>query len=268
MRNALGRSAVDRPFRMMRDKWKTCRQDWCLSRITYSVGLTLGAAAIGGFLQVLPASAIEFDDGELWGSVDTTLSHGLTFRVQKPDEDLADNTNSNDGNLNYKRGLVSNTSKFTIDIDINSETFGAFLRTSGFLDFENQNGSRERTSLSKEAKKAVGTNVELLDAYVTTAFDIGDTPVDLRLGRHVLNWGESTFIPNGISEINPFDVSKLRLPGSELREALLPVSMASVSVSPSANLTVEGFYQFEWEETKIDPVGSFFLEHRLCRSRR
>ena len=218
----------------------------------------LGAVAVGGFLQVLPASAIEFDDGEVWGSVDTTLTHGLTFRVQKPDEDLADNTNSNDGNLNYKRGLVSNTSKFTIDIDINSETFGAFLRTTGFLDFENKNGRRERTPLSKEAEKAVGTNVELLDAYVTTAFDIGDTAVDLRLGRHVLNWGESTFIPNGISEINPFDVSKLRSPGSELREALLPVSMASMSVSPSANLTVEGFYQFEWQETKIDPVGSFF----------
>ena len=53
-------------------------------------------------------------------------------------------------------------------------------------------------------------------------------------------------------------MSKLRLPGSELREALLPVSMVSASASPTANLSVEGFYQFEWEETKIDPVGSFF----------
>ena len=74
----------------------------------------------------------------------------------------------------------------------------------------------------------------------------------------MLNWGESTFIPNGINAINPFDVSKLRLPGSELREALLPVSMVSASASPTANLSVEAFYQLDWEETKIDPVGSYF----------
>ena len=260
MRNAPRRDPAGRPCLRTSGKWKTCCQGWGVlsNRITCSLGLTLGAIAVGGILQVLPASAIEFDDGELWGSLDTTLSHGLTFRVQKRDEDLAGKTNSNDGNLNYKRGLVSNTSKFTIDLDLNTSTFGAFLRTTGFLDFENQNGARERTPLSDAAKKAVGRNVELLDAYVTTGFDIGDTAVDLRLGRHVLNWGESTFIPNGINAINHFDVSKLRLPGSELREALLPVSMVSASVSPTANLTVEGFYQLEWENTEIDAVGSYF----------
>ena len=82
--------------------------------------------------------------------------------------------------------------------------------------------------------------------------------VDARLGRHVLNWGESTFIPNGINAINPFDVSKLRLPGSELREALLPVGLASISVAPTDVLSVEGFYQLDWEETEIDAVGSYF----------
>ena len=53
-------------------------------------------------------------------------------------------------------------------------------------------------------------------------------------------------------------MSKLRLPGSELREALLPVGLASVAVSPTDTLSVEGFYQFGWEETRIDPVGSYF----------
>ena len=74
----------------------------------------------------------------------------------------------------------------------------------------------------------------------------------------MLNWGESTFIPNGINAINHFDVSKLRLPGSELREALLPVALASVAVAPTDTVSVEGFYQFDWEETEIDPVGSYF----------
>jgi len=220
--------------------------------------LAAGALALGGLLYGLPAQAVEFGDGPLRGSLDTTLSHGLTFRVEDRDPELTADVNGNDGNLNYDRGLVSNTSKFTTDLDIDTGDFGVFVRATGFFDFENENGTRERTPLSDAAKDRVASNLDLLDAYVTGTFDVGDTIIDARLGRHVLNWGESTFIPNGINAINPFDVSKLRLPGSELREALLPVGLASISVAPTDALSVEGFYQLDWEKTEIDPVGSYF----------
>ena len=192
------------------------------------------------------------------GSVDTTISQGLTFRVGERDKTLAGKTNSNDGNLNYDRGIVANTSKFTTDLDIQAGRFGAFVRAAGFVDYENRDGKRERTELSDDAKERVGGDIGVLDAYVTAPFEAGDAAIDLRLGKHVLNWGESTFIPNGINAINPFDVSKLRLPGSELREALLPVWMASVDVAATDTLSVAGFYQLVWEETHIDPVGSYF----------
>ena len=225
---------------------------------TLSRRCSIPPAAIVLALGAMPAQAIEFGEGEFQGSLDTTISHGLTYRVQGRNQELAEDTNGNDGNLNYDRGLVSNTSKFTTDLDIGTGSFGAFVRASGFIDFENQNDERERTPLSEEAKDRVARDLELLDAYVTAGLDAGDTAVDLRLGRHVLNWGESTFIPNGVNAINHFDVSKLRLPGSELREALLPVGLASLSVAPTDALSVEGFYQYEWEETEIDPVGSYF----------
>ena len=220
--------------------------------------LTATALALGGLLCGLPAQAIEFDDGPITGSLDTTISHGLTFRIEDRNPELAADVNGNDGNLNYDRGVVSNTSKFTTDLDVGTDDFGVFVRATGFIDFENENGTRERTPLSDAAKDRMASNIEVLDAYVTGTLDAGDTIVDARLGRHVLNWGESTFIPNGISAINPFDVSKLRLPGSELREALLPVGLASISVAPTDTLSVEGFYQLDWEETAIDPVGSYF----------
>ena len=216
------------------------------------------ALTLGGLLHAMPAQAIEFGEGEFQGSLDTTISHGMTFRVQKRNSVLAEDTNGNDGDLNYDRGLVSNTSKFTTDLDIGAGDFGAFVRATGFIDFENQNGTRERTPLSDDAQDRVGKNLQVLDAYATAAFDVGEAIVDFRLGKHVLNWGESTFIPNGINAINHFDVSKLRLPGSELREALLPVGLASMSVAPTDTLAVEGFYQLDWEETEIDPVGSYF----------
>ena len=220
--------------------------------------LTASALALGGLLYGLPVQAIEFDDGPITGSLDTTISHGLTFRVEDRDPELTSDTNGNDGNLNYDRGVVSNTSKFTTDLDVGTDDFGVFVRAAGFIDFENENGTRVRTPLDDAAKDRVARNLEILDAYVTGTFDAGDAIVDARLGRHVLNWGESTFIPNGINAINPFDVSKLRLPGSELREALLPVGLASISVAPTDTLSVEGFYQLDWKETEIDAVGSYF----------
>ena len=223
-----------------------------------SVAFAAVAAVLAGLLHASPARAIEFGAGEFQGSLDTTLSHGVAFRVGKRNPELVSGANDNDGNLNYDRGLVSNASKVTTDLDVGIGRFGAFVRTTGFIDFENQNGMREYTPLSEAAKERVGRDADVLDAYVTAAFDAGDTAIDLRLGKHVLNWGESTFIPNGINAINPFDVSKLRLPGSELREALLPVGLASLSVSPTDTLSVEGFYQFDWAETEIDPVGSYF----------
>ena len=231
-----------------------------------SIARAASALALGGILHALPAQAVDISAGELEGSFDTTLSHGMTFRVGKRDENLvarsaggmANSANFDDGNLNYKRSLASNTSKFTSELDLRYRAFGAFARVHGFLDFENDNSARERTELSSEAMERVGKDLDVLDLYVTGAFDVGDAPLDMRLGKHVLNWGESTFIQNGINVINPFDVSKLRTPGAELRDALTPVPMVSASVSPTDALSLEGFYQLDWEKTEIDPVGSYF----------
>ncbi len=201
---------------------------------------------------------MDLSSGEVEASLDTTLSYGVTFRVADRDQAQSKKTNDNDGNLNYDRGIVSNAFKFTSELDIGYRNFGLFVRASGLYDIENENGTRARTPLSDDAKALIGKDIDVLDAYVTGAFDLGDAAIDVRLGNHVLNWGESTFIQNGINALNPFDVSKLRVPGSELREALLAVPLASASVSATPNLSMEGFYQIAWEKTEIDPVGSFF----------
>ncbi len=216
------------------------------------------ALAVGWGLQTLPAAAMEFRSGELRGSIDTTISHGLSVRVENPDARLAASANKNDGNLNYRRGIISNTSKITTDLSLEMGEFATFARVSGFYDMENYDGERARSPLSSDARSAVGRDLELLDLYGSWSGYVGDTALDLRLGQHVLNWGESTYIQNGINVINPFDVSKLRLPGSELREGLLPVNMASVTVAPTDTLSFEGFYQLDWESTKIDPRGTYF----------
>ena len=214
--------------------------------------LVLGTLVFG-----MPANSQGIPGADVSATANFTLNHGLTFRVSERDDTLT-SANSDDGDRNYGRGLVSNTSSLTAEFELTGENLGLFVRMHGFVDFENSNGVRESTPLSDAAKDVAGRGFRLLDLYASGAFDPGGVPLDLRVGNQVLNWGESTFVPNGINVINPIDVNRLRTPGSELRDALLPVPMVYAAVEPVPDLSVEGFYQFGWEKTEIDPVGTYF----------
>ena len=225
------------------------------------------ASALLWWLNPLPSSALEFELGDAGIRLDTTLSQGVTVRVSEQDNRFigtanggkAFSVNSDDGNLNFKeREIGQNVSKFTSDLAIDYGPLSGFARFNGFLDWKQEKGSTARTPLSREAKEVVGEDLDVLDAYGTLRFGIGDAQGQVRYGKQVLNWGESTFIPNGISIINPFDITKLRTPGSEIREALVPINMASASISPIPSLTLEGFYQLNWRKFEVDPPGTFF----------
>ena len=235
-------------------KFSHCQTRKCRKNAVRSV---VCAAGLTVLMYTPFAGAYEYSDGDTNITIDTSISHGVSLRVGKRDDTVVD-INSDDGDLNYGRGIISNTSKVTLETEFTNDNFGAFARFQGFMDFENQKHMRDRTRLSDEALDKIDEDFNVLDLYFTGAFDAGDVPVDFRVGKHVLNWGESLFIQNGISVINPFDVSKLRKPGAELRDGLLPVTMASVTVSPTYDLSIEGFYQFTWAETEIDPSGTYF----------
>lgn len=213
------------------------------------------------------ALAVDFDHGELYGSFDTTLSYGQSYRVQSRNSDLigianggkAFSVNGDDGNLNYDTGMISSTLKFTSELELNYKNFGAFVRGTGFKDFRNDDANDpERTRLSEKAVELVGEDLKLLDAYIRAGFDIGTMPLEIRAGKQVISWGESTFIQNSINVINPVDVAKLRQPGSELKEALLPVGIVSASLGVTENISLEGFWQYDHERIQIDPPGSYF----------
>ncbi len=232
-----------------------------------------GRAWQGGLLLVLlfltagPAAAFQFSLGEVQGSLDTTVSYGLNWRTSEPDKDIvgianggkAYSVNGDDGNLNYdEEDYFSKVFKITSDLELKYSNFGLFLRGTAFRDFVNDSGDLERTQLSDEALDMVGEDAELLDAFLWWDFELGGMPGTLKVGDQVLSWGESTFIQNSINSINPVDVNKLRVPGSELKEALTPVGMVSGSLAINEFLSFEAFYQYDWEKTEIDPVGSYW----------
>jgi hypothetical protein len=223
------------------------------------------ALAVALALSAVPAYAFTFESesGEVKGSFDTTLSVGASWRMQDRDPTLvgitnggtARDVNSDDGNLNYNEGgVVYSALKATHDFDLTYRNYGMFLRGTYFFDPVNDT----KNFLGPEARDRMVSEADMLDAYVRGTFDIGGRDLNLRLGSQVVSWGESTFILNGINVINPVDVTKLRVPGAELKEGLTPSNMLWASQQVSQNVTVEGFVLANWDKTRIDPRGSFF----------
>ncbi len=235
-------------------------------RSGFRVSGVVSAAFILSTFLLSPVFAFQFSSGDVTGSLDSTFSYGATWRVQEQDSELigtaaggtARSVNYDDGNLNYDKGLISNVFKLTSELEVNYRAFGIFLRGTTFYDRENEDGDRDKMPLTNEALDLVGSDTSLLDAYVHASFDLGEIPVQIRVGEQVVSWGESTFIQNSINTINPVNVSAIRLPGAELKEALTPEGMVWGSIGATENITVEGFYLYDWEETVIDPPGSYW----------
>jgi len=237
------------------------------------------------FFTSTSTQAIEFSNGELSGSFDTTISYGAAWRASDLDEDnigkgainpttfLLDNAgqraapgrwsvNNDDGNLNYPDGgdLVSHTIKFTSELDVRWRNFGTFTRFTGFYDFENEG----KDFLSDEADERVGKDISLLDLYVWGQHEVGARFLNWRLGRQVVSWGESTFIQGGINVINSVDVSNLRVAGAELKDAFEGVNMLWGTIDLTPTLALEALYMFEYRRIIPDPAGSYFSTNDIA----
>lgn len=226
-------------------------------------------------VATLSAQAVEFQAGEVAIQWDNTLTYGIAARTQDAglyqvspsngDAALgetggASSNNYDDGTLNYADAgsIYTNALKYNTDLEISWRNYGGFFRARAFYDYQLMEEETDFKPLIDETKNTAGRGYDLLDAFVWADYEFGETPVSFRVGRQVISWGESTFIQGGINSINPVDASAFRKPGAEVKEGLLPVNMFFTSVGITADLSLEAFYQLEWEETRPDPCGTFF----------
>ncbi|MCY1409236.1 hypothetical protein D9M71_245770 [compost metagenome] len=239
--------------------------------------------AFAGILPLLVAAqaqAVEFSfaNDEISGSLDTTVSYGQLWRVQGRDK-TNDDINTNDGNRNFDTGLVSEVYKITSDLEATYKNYGLFVRGTAFYDTQimdkrndyldnndpaqpSQNFPKD-DSFTYETRHKAGRDAQILDAYLYGNWDVADMPVTGRIGKQVFNWGEGIFYRGGVNTTNPVDAAKFRLPGSELKEVLVPVEALSFNVGLTDNLSMETFYQWNWKESAIDPVGTYYSETDL-----
>lgn len=224
--------------------------------------------------------AVEFNWGEVEGSFNSQISAGSSWRVENQDSknispgnggDSNTTGTGDDGNLNYDKGdAFTQTIKGVHELTLQKENYGIFVRGKYWYDYALDNNDLAHGNSTSnyvpnkpiedddfnDLNKAKG--IELLDAYIFAGFDVGDTAVDVRIGKQVVNWGESSFLQGGINAVNPVDAAAFRRPGAEVKEGLLPVNMLFANIGLTDNLSVEAFYQLQFQETVIDSCGSYF----------
>ncbi|AYC34091.1 DUF1302 domain-containing protein [Pseudomonas cavernae] len=232
--------------------------------------LLAAAVALGVSAQ---AYAVSFNIGEIEGSFDSSLSVGASWAVRGPDPDFISSGNvlgmrgesatrtADDNRENFKKGeTFSKIFKGLHDLELKYGDSGVFVRGKYWYDFELKDEDRLFYDIddSGRDRMAKSSGTQLLDAFVYHNYQIGELPGNVRLGKQVVSWGESTFIGNSINSINPIDVAALRRPGAEIKEGLIPVNMFYLSQNLTENLSAEAFYQIEWDHTVIDNCGTFF----------
>ncbi len=241
------------------------------------------------FSMVNMGHAASFGDSSsgFYGGIDVTLSYATMFRVEGRDSRSISTRiqNRDDGNHNFDYGLISNQLKAVAQFEIqkdfpwaNGSLLGFFTSGFAFWDTEMANASNDNNSpgthnsgpvyngpLSKNntftdpLENLIGRDADILDAVLYGEFFRGSNPLSIKIGRHAVNWGETGLIKTGLSfATTPFDLSKSTLPGTEVREIILPINQASVNYQATTNLAIGGYYQFEWQEHVLWPSGSFF----------
>ena len=232
----------------------------------------------------LTAMAIPFQLGPIAATIDSTISAGVQLRTQGPDASnigianggTARSVNEDDGNYGFEKGDITSANiKASHDLEFKYQNFGVFSRVTYFYDQTSSDADdlRDRKNatgaivtpraagsyeLGRRGLDRLGSEFRLLDLFAYGTFDVMGRGLSVRAGKQVINWGESTFIGNSINSINPVDVSRLRAPGAELKEALLPTPIISAQLQLTGDLSIEGIWLAAYDKTQIDPRGSFF----------
>jgi hypothetical protein len=273
----------------MQSKYK----NWILNSTAICRRVSTGpiaACLISGAAALLvvaphPAHAVSLYDGSTSGNnleidLSTTISYTPIFRVGNASAVLTSptgNANGSEGDLDFQHGLVSSDFEILPILDIKDGDYGAHFSGEAYLNTSflgtNQNNQpgtinpfsiAKNTDFTSATRNVDGENARLLDAFVygVQRFGAGDQQsFTLKVGRQTLLWGQSLFLTNnGIAAgMAPLDIiTANNNPNAQTQQVIEPVGQVVATYQPNEVLTIQGFYQFEWEHDYFQGVGSYF----------
>lgn len=222
-------------------------------------------------LCVGAAHAFQFNASDsVKGSLDTQFTLGAGMRMVNQNPNLIGDprvnagantgfsSNGDDGNLNYnKHDFYTTYLKVTPELLLKFPADFKFMaRGTALYDFKATD--TRRTDLSDDAKEQVARDIQLLDLWVSKDLNIGSQRSRIRVGNQVISWGESIFAIGGINSTNSLDFQKFSVPGTQIKEAVIPAPMVSVASGLGHGVNMEAYYQFRWNRNRLPPVGTYF----------
>ncbi len=227
-----------------------------LTPIAVAALLSLGMGAVHA------GETIEFGDGYKF-DWRLNMSYGLGVRLGNPSPVIA-----SDGNNNFKKGsLTANRLGAVWESKFSKGDSGFVLNASTFYDdvYHQTNDNPNKyistggtpNEFTSAAKRYGGGYSRLLDTYAYTSFNMGETRATVRVGKQVVNWGESMYFANIAGAQGPSDAAKSASPGAEIKEILLPEDQISASLEVSPKLSLLAHYQFGFHETLLPAVGMY-----------
>ncbi len=234
----------------------------------------------GGLCGEAQAGSVDFGNNTAM-QYTVTLNYALGLRLKNPSDSLVNGPvspttglpstiNADDGDRNFRSGsLINNRISARLEADLRHDNYGVFVRGDGFYDqayhHPNDNDSPgtinkagPNSEFSADAKYFQGNRARLLDAYAYGEWRLGGTDLNVRAGRQVVAWGESLFFPNISGAQGPADATRANIPGTEVKDILLPVNQGLATLAVTKDLSLLGYYQFQYRPTELDPVGDYF----------
>jgi len=114
--------------------------------------------------------------------------------------------------------------------------------------------------IDSAAQNLAGNKFTLYDAFVYGNWEIfGGHPLNVRIGKQVINWGEANISKGGISaSMNPTDLSKATTPGTDVKETLIPQESVYLNFGFTDDISLEAYYTWNWRESTFIGTGTYF----------
>lgn len=229
------------------------------------------ALCSGGALQAAEIATGNPDLAVRW---DNTVKYNYASRLNQQHQGILKSANNDDGDRNFARGTVSNRFDLLSEFDVVYQK-RAGLRLSAaawydaaYSDLDNTNPAssnhievgKPAVGLSDYARRYHRRGGELLDAFVFYNTDLAERPLNLKLGRHTVVWGESLLTPVHGANYGQSSLDLIKaytVPGTEAKELFLPRSQASMQFSATDELSLAAQYFFKWKPARLPEAGSF-----------
>nr|WP_301334567.1 DUF1302 domain-containing protein [Variovorax dokdonensis] len=226
------------------------------------------------------AHGFEIDTGNPDFAVrwDNTVRYNYGNRVEGRDPKIGNSPISDEGTYSFGKGhTVTNRLDLLSEFDVTwRKRFGARVSGAAWYDAAYGDTSHGNPNPPLNAIPSYinnrysdytsryygGPSGELLDAFVFGGVDIGNVPVNAKLGRHSLYWGESLFLAGNMHSVayaqNPLDLQKgFATPGVEAKELFRPLNQVSAQAQLTDDLSIAGQYMLEWDSYRYPEGGTY-----------